>query len=177
MNKSLIQTERLGLRNWTEADITAMIAISSDPLVMEYFPATATPEQTTSFSKRMQEMCDLRKYCYFAVEELATQEMIGFIGLCYQDYEARFTPCVDIGWRLKPSAWGKGYATEGAKACLDYARETLALTEIYSVAVKINTPSIKVMEKIGMDYVETFVHPKLKDNERLRDCVLYRKVF
>ncbi len=178
MNKYLIQTERLGLRNWTEADITAMIAISADPQVMEYFPATATAEQTISFGKRMQEMYNLRKYCYFAVEELATQEMIGFIGLCYQDYEASFTPCVDIGWRLKPTVWGKGYATEGAKACLEYAEQTLGLKEVYSVAVQINTPSIKVMKKIGgMAYVETFVHPKLIDNERLRDCVLYRKVF
>lgn len=170
----LLTTERLLLRNWTEEDITGMVTISANPQVMEYFPATATEQQTRDFCRRMQEMYVSRKYCYFAVEEILTGEMIGFIGLCYQEYEAAFTPCVDIGWRLKPSVWGKGYATEGAKACLEYASDHLKIEEVYSVAVTINKPSIKVMEKIGMRYVETFVHPRLKDNDRLKDCVLYK---
>jgi len=177
MSKNLIETERLGLRNWTVEDIDAMVPISADLKVMAYFPAVATEEQTRNFGKRMQAMYDLRKHCYFAVEELATGEMIGFIGLCYQDYKASFTPCVDIGWRLKTSAWGKGYATEGAKACMEYARAVLKLKEVYAVASEINTSSIKVMEKIGMTLVETFVHPRLVDDERLKNCVLYRKIF
>jgi len=92
----------------------------------------------------------------------------------YQDYEAHFTPCVDIGWRLKKSVWRRGYASEGAKACLDYAFNQLDLKTIYSVASKVNTPSIGVMQKIGMQKDSEFQHPRLMDFERIRDCELYR---
>lgn len=172
----LIQTPRLGLRNWTEQDITDMVAISADPEVMTFFPSPASEQQTRKFLKLMQKMCEQKKYCYFAVEEISTGEMIGFIGLCYQIYEVDFTPCVDIGWRLKKTAWGKGYATEGAKACLDYAFKQIGLEEVYAVAAAVNNPSTHVMKKIGMKYVKSFVHPRLADNERLKKCVLYRKV-
>lgn len=172
----VIKTQRLGLRNWTEQDITAMVAISSDPAVMAFFPATATEGQTQRFLKHMQEMYNRKKYCYFAVEELTSGAMIGFIGLCYQIYESDFTPCVDIGWRLKKTAWGKGYATEGAKACLQYAFQGLKLPRVLAVAPEVNKPSIHVMKKIGMRFVKTFEHPRLLDEKRLKNCVLYESI-
>ncbi len=173
MNKYIITTQRLGLRNWTLSDINPMTEISADPEVMRYFPFTRNKEQTTSFIQKMQELFDEKKYCYFAVDILETQEFIGFIGLCYQDYEVEFAPFVDIGWRLKPSVWGKGYAPEGAAACLKYGFEIIGLEKIYAVATKNNLPSIRVMEKIDMRREKEFIHPYMKDNEKLRWCVLY----
>ena len=168
-----IQTERLGLRNWKASDLKAMTALNQDPKVMQYFPSMPDEAQTLAYIKRMQTQFAKTSYCYFAAEILATQEFIGFIGLMYQDYEAAFTPCVDIGWRLKQSAWGKGYATEGAKACLAYAFNPLKIETIYSVAPIINTPSISVMKKIGMSLSSTFKHPKLGGFPNLETCALY----
>lgn len=168
-----IQTQRLGLRNWKDSDLAAMTAINQDPAVMRYFPSMPDEATTREYIQRMQAQFAENQYCYFAVEILDTREFVGFIGLMYQDYEATFTPCVDIGWRLKQSAWGKGFATEGAKACLDYAFTTLNLPTIYSVAPLVNTPSINVMKKIGMTLSTTFQHPKLGDFPTLETCALY----
>lgn len=169
----LFKSQRLGFRNWEEKDIRKMAVISGDPEVMQYFPATATEKQTRQFIKRMQASYKERGYCYFAVDRLDTGEMLGFIGLMYQDYEVDFTPCVDIGWRLKKSAWRQGFASEGAKACLDFAFHKLNLESVVAVATCVNIPSEGVMQKIGMQKVKEFVHPKMADNERLKDCVLY----
>lgn len=169
----LFTSERLGFRNWLKSDIPSMVAISADPEVMRYFPKTATQKETEAFISRMQQQYSDKGYCYFAVELLATQKFIGFIGLSYQTYDAPFTPCVDIGWRLAPEAWGKGYATEGARACVDYARKSLAMETIYAVATQNNISSVKVMKKIGMQFEYNFDHPLLNDYPELKTCVLY----
>ena len=168
-----IQTQRLGLRNWKKEDLEAMTAINQDSKVMQFFPNMPDRAATKAYIKRMQTQFAKSQYCYFAAEVLATKEFIGFIGIMYQDYEAAFTPCVDIGWRLKQTAWGKGYATEGAKACLEYAFNQLKIPKIYSVAPLINQPSIAVMKKIGMHQVSTFNHPALKQFPTLETCALY----
>ena len=99
--------------------------------------------------------------------------MIGFIGLAYQKYESPFTPAIDIGWRLDPGYWGRGLATEGAKASLEYGLKELKLPQIIAVAVEQNLPSIRVMEKIGLKKVGKFKHPKLKEYPDLEACVAY----
>ncbi|WP_196888636.1 GNAT family N-acetyltransferase [Aureivirga sp. CE67] len=166
-------SKRLGFRNWIDSDIKKMVEINSDSEVMRFFPATVTFEQTQNFIQRMQKMYKERNYCYFAVDELETGNFIGFIGLCYQDYEAEFTPCTDIGWRLDKKYWNKGYATEGAKRCLEYAFDVLELEKIISTAPMINKPSIAVMEKIGMQKILEFKHSKLKDFPKIENCVCY----
>lgn len=171
----LIKTNRLGLRNWKESDITPMTALNQDEEVMRFFPSTVDYNATSEFVKRMQKHQEDYGFCYFAVDILATGEFIGFIGLCHQTYESPYTPHVDIGWRLARSSWGNGYATEGAKACLDFAFSVMKLDRIYSVATEMNTPSIHVMQKIGMQKIDTFDHPKLLNDDRLRRCVLYNK--
>lgn len=176
MKKYSIQTERLGLRNWTEEDIEPMIEISASPIVMRHFPSTASPEQTRAFVRRMKAQFNEHSYCYFAVELLESLEFIGFIGLAYQTYEAPFTPCTDIGWRLHPGYWNKGYATEGAKACLEYGFNQMKLNEIYSVCTHTNTPSEHVMQKIGMEKQYSFIHPALKGNKELENCYLYKMI-
>ena len=169
----LFTSERLGFRNWEDADIPAMAAINADPQVMEFFPATQTVEQTENFVRRMQAQFRAKGFCYFAVDELATGHFIGFIGLSEQTFAADFNPCVDIGWRLATVAWGKGYATEGAQRCLVYGFETTGLHTINAMAPDVNLRSIEVMKKIGMQPVKQFKHPLLAGNERLENCVLY----
>lgn len=107
------------------------------------------------------------------MEVKESKEFIGFIGFHRPSFEADFTPCIEIGWRLKRDAWGKGYATEGAKACLKYGFTELNFKEVYSFTAKINKPSEKVMKKIGMQYVKEFDHPKLEPNNKLCKHVLY----
>lgn len=107
------------------------------------------------------------------MEVKATNEFIGFIGFHTATFESDFTPCIEIGWRLKKEAWGKGYATEGAKACLEYGFEELGFDEIYSFTADINEPSKQVMRKIGLKFLTEFDHPKVDPDSTLREHVLY----
>ena len=142
-DKYLFTSERLGFRNWLDSDIDKMIDISSDPDVMEFFPAIATKIQTVDFIDKMKLMYIEKGYCYFAVDQLKDESFIGFIGLCYQTYESQFTPSVDIGWRLNKRYWNNGLATEGAKKCLDYAFNVIELESIISTTPITNTKSNK----------------------------------
>jgi RimJ/RimL family protein N-acetyltransferase len=171
----LFKSERLGFRNWLPQDLNAMSMINADAAVMEHFAKTQSKDDTANFMTRMQAQYASKKFCYFAVEILATNEFIGFIGLSQQSFDVDFSPYTDIGWRLSRASWGKGYATEGARRCLDYAFDTLRLKEILSTAPKTNTPSIAVMEKIGMTKIKEFAHPMLSDHPKLENCVLYAK--
>jgi RimJ/RimL family protein N-acetyltransferase len=172
-NNYLFKSKRLGFRQWLASDLQQMIEINSDPLVMEYFPFIPSVEQTFEFIQKMKAQFDAKGYCYFPVDKLETNEFIGFIGLSEQNFDSNFTPCIDIGWRLKSSAWNKGFATEGAKACLEYGFEKLKIKSIYSIALIVNGKSVQVMEKIGMKKVKTFMHPLLIDYPLLVECVLF----
>lgn len=169
----IFKSERLGFRNWKHTDIDEMFLINSDKDVMEFFPTFPTKEQTAQFIERMNNQFLDSKFCYFAVDKLENQEFIGFIGLSKQTYDAKFTPCVDIGWRIKSSEWNNGFATEGAKRCLDYAFNDLGIEKVYSVAPKINSKSEHIMTKIGMKKLYEFNHSLLSNDERLKCCVLY----
>jgi RimJ/RimL family protein N-acetyltransferase len=170
----MITTSRLLLRPWRKTDLAAMAAINADERVMKYFPSTQDEEQTKGFMGRQHLLQKERGYCFFAAELLETQEVIGFIGLAYVTMEADFTPCVEIGWRLHPDTWGKGLATEGAKACIDFGFNERDLTEIYSYTPLNNLPSRRIMEKIGMEQFSTFKHPGLGDFPEIEECVVYR---
>lgn len=172
----LFTSKRLGFRNWHDADVAVMAMINADPEVMQYFPSIKTYAETADFVKRMQKEYTDKGYCYFAVETLADKKLIGFVGISEQTFESDFTPFTDIGWRLAKSAWGNGYATEGAKQCLEYAFDVLNIYEVNAIAPVVNLPSISVMKKIGMKEIIDFEHPLLIDNIRLKKCLLYRKV-
>ena len=171
--KYLFKSERLGFRNWLSEDLNDFAKINSDLEVMEHFPKPLTENETREFIQRLQKNYLTNGYNYFAAEILATGELIGFIGLSYQDYEAEFNPSTDIGWRLKKSAWGKGYATEGAKRCLEYAFNDLKLSKVVSVCTVNNTNSENIMKKIGMTKQGMFKHPKLKEYPEYENCYWY----
>lgn len=113
------------------------------------------------------------RFCYFAVEKLFDQELIGFIGLHHQTFKSDFTPCIDIGWRLAKEEWNNGFATEGAKRCLEYGFSDLKLSKIVALCPEINIKSEHIMKKAGMQKILTFEHPFLKDYPLLEKCVLY----
>lgn len=172
----LFCSARLGFRVWRETDLDALTALNANPEVMRYFPGTLTREESAGFLRRMMASQEEDGFCYFAAELRATGTWVGFIGLLRQTYPAPFTPCVDIGWRLLPAAWGQGIATEGATACLAYGFDVLGLPEIVAVTPQLNQPSIRVMEKSGMRYWLTFDHPKIAVDSPLRTCVVYRSI-
>lgn len=171
-----LSTERLLLRRWTAADIAPFAALNADPVVMERFPATLTLDQTKSFVAAAEAHFEREGFGLWVAELIATGEMIGFIGLSIPRFEAHFTPCVEIGWRLAHKYWGRGYAPEGASAVLNDAFTRLNLEEVVSFTSTLNSNSIRVMEKIGMkrDPSEDFDHPRVEEGHHLRRHVLYR---
>lgn len=174
MNKQYIfKSERLGFRNWIASDKLKMAEINADPKVMEYFPSTQNFQQTEAFIERMQKQFIENGFCYFAVDKLSDHKFIGFIGIAEQTFLSDFTPCVDIGWRLSQDEWGKGFATEGAKKCLNFAFNDIGLKKIMSICPIINDKSEHVMEKLGMIKTMTFNHPLLEKYKELESCVLY----
>lgn len=172
-DKYIFKSQRLGFRNWTENDLTELSKLNADLEVMEHFPKTLTEKESAGLIRRFQNHYDKNGYNYFATEILDTGEFIGFIGLAYQEYETEFTPATDIGWRLKRSAWGKGYATEGAKRCLEFAFSELGLEKVVSTCTIGNKNSEKVMKKIGMSKKGEFNHPKLKEYPEYEKCIWY----
>ncbi|MEE9437962.1 MAG: GNAT family N-acetyltransferase [Saprospiraceae bacterium] len=172
-NEYIFKSERLGFRNWTNNDLREFTEINADPEVMEHFPSTLSEKETEDLIQRLKKHFEEREYTYFATEILKTGELIGFIGLAYQTYETEFCPATDIGWRLKKTAWGKGYATEGAEKCIEYAFEELKISKIFSVCTVNNRNSENVMKKIGMTKKGEFNHPKLKDYPEYERCLWY----
>lgn len=170
----ILKSERLGFRNWTKSDLTELAKINADPEVMEYFPKLLTEKETSEFIDRLIKHYDNNGYNYFATEILETGELIGFIGLAFQDYKTDFTPAIDIGWRLKKNAWGKGFATEGANKIFEFGFSELNLDKIISTCTEKNSKSENIMKKIGMDKIGEFNHPKLKEYPEYQKCVCYR---
>ena len=172
----IIETDRLILRTWVDADLESMFAINQDPKVMEYFPELQDLETTKKLIVRINSHFEKYGYTVYATERKDSGEFIGFIGLFTPEFESHFTPATEIGWRLSSNHWGQGFATEGAKAVLDYAFRELKIPEIVSFTAAGNAKSIRVMQKIGLQHNEAddFDHPKLDDTSPLKRHVLYR---
>ncbi len=169
----LFKTQRLGFRPWRETDLESLAALNADPVAMEYFPVTLTRDETAAMIARFSAHFEEHGYCFFPVDLLETGECIGFIGLSNPRFESYFTPCVEIGWRLSRSVWGKGLATEGALGCLEYAFSSLDIPRIYSFTSVYNHRSQRVMIKAGMEKVGEFDHPSIPEGHWLQRHVLY----
>ena len=169
----IFKSERLGFRDWTEYDLKQLQIMNSDTEVMEHFPKILTKKENKVLFEKLKLHYKKHNHTYFATEILESGEFIGFIGLAFQDYKTDFTPSVDIGWRLKKSAWGKGFATEGAKKCLDFGFNKLNLDNIISTCTEKNFKSENVMKKIGMEKIGEFNHPELKEFPDYEKCLCY----
>lgn len=171
-----LRTARLRLRTFCDADLAPFAALNADPQVMEHYPSTLNREQSDATVQRILAHLRDRGFGLWAVELAAPAEFIGFVGLQVPPFTAHFTPCVEIGWRLARAHWGHGYATEGARAALEFGFTQLGLAEIVAMTVPANQRSRRVMEKLGMTYspADDFDHPRLAPGHRLERHVLYR---
>jgi ribosomal-protein-alanine N-acetyltransferase len=169
-------TPRLHLRRWRDEDREPFQAINADPRVMEFMPAPLSAQQSDGLIARIEQHFDRLGFGAFAAELLEDKSLIGFIGLNIPSFFAPFMPAVEIGWRLSAGYWGRGLATEGARAVVDHAFNTLQLDSLVSFTVPENLRSRRVMEKLGMthDSADNFDHPSLPDGHPLRRHVLYR---
>jgi ribosomal-protein-alanine N-acetyltransferase len=143
---------------------------------MEHFPSPLSREQSDAMVDRMEAGWEQRGFGLWALEVVGGPPFIGFAGLSLPAFDAHFTPAVEVGWRLAREHWGQGFATEAARAALDYGFTTLDLNEIVSFTVSTNTRSIAVMERLGMTHVpaDDFDHPRIAPGHPLRRHVLYR---
>lgn len=172
----VLQTPRLLLREWSPADRSPFASLNADPAVMEHFPSTLTREESDSLALRIERHFEEHGFGLWAMELKGEAAFIGFTGLLVPSFEAPFTPCVEIGWRLARPYWGRGLATEAAREVLRFGFTQLDLREIVSFTVPDNLRSRGVMEKLGMvrDPADDFEHPSLPPGHRLRRHVLYR---
>jgi ribosomal-protein-alanine N-acetyltransferase len=172
-----LQTERLKLRPWREADRKTFARFNADPEVMRYFPGRLSEDESDSLAQRIQAHIEEHGWGLWAVEVVGVARFAGFIGLAAPRFEAHFTPCIEVGWRLGTEYWGCGYATEGARAALTFGFTDLGLPEIVSLTSEINVRSRRVMERLGMarHAGDDFDHPLLPPGHPLRRHVLYRK--
>ena len=151
--------------------------MNADPGVMEFFyEGTMDRAASDALVDRIEKHFDEKGFRAWAMEVPGVAPFIGFTGLSVPRFTAHFTPCVEIGWRLAPAYWGRGYATEAAKLALDHGFVPLELEEIVSFTAVTNERSRAVMERIGMrrDPSDDFDYPGIPEGHALRPHVLYR---
>ncbi|MEL0277664.1 MAG: GNAT family N-acetyltransferase [Deltaproteobacteria bacterium] len=174
--KHSLFTSRLKLTVFSQSHLSELVRLNADPEVMRYFPATLNPEESVALLQRIIEHQRINGYSLFALHQKESDAFVGWCGLMKVPFSAHFTPAVEIGWRLNKIFWGKGLAPEAARSVLRFGFLELGLSEIVSFTAELNQPSLRVMQKIGMQCnpEDTFDHPKLPVNHPLQRHILYR---
>ena len=173
----VLRSGRVLLRGWRVEDLEPFAAMNADLHVMEHYPAPLTRAQSDALVlERIVPAFAEHGYGLWAVEVPGVSPFIGFVGLQAPGFEAHFTPCIEIGWRLAALYWGHGYATEAARAALAFGFAEAGLEEIVSFTVPANRRSIALMERLEMTYAGEFEHPNLLPGDPLRTHVLYTLV-
>ncbi|BBL76468.1 GNAT family N-acetyltransferase [Methylomagnum ishizawai] len=168
-----LETPRLHLRPWLPADRVPFAALNADPKVMEYFPAPLSRAESDALADRCQALIEARGWGFWAVERQDGGGFIGMVGLHTPD-GLPFPPCVEVGWRLAFRHWGRGYATEAARAAVAFGFGTLDLPDIVAFTAETNLRSRRVMRRLGMAEAGGFDHPKVAEGSPLRRHRLYR---
>lgn len=170
-----LKTERLLLRKWRDDDLTDFAALNADPEVMEFFADVLDTKESNELAKEIIKRINENGWGFWAVELLSDNSFIGFVGLNKPSYDVPVDLCIEIGWRLAKKYWGHGYATEAAKASLEFAFNELKLDKVYSFASVGNKRSCAVMERLNMVDTNTpFQHPMIPEGSPLREHVLYK---
>jgi RimJ/RimL family protein N-acetyltransferase len=166
--------ETVALRQWTEDDLAPFAALNADPNAMRFFPARLTRDETAAMIARLRSAIAERGWGLWAVE--VDGAFAGMCGLNPPRFTAAFTPCTEIGWRLLPQFWGRGLAFRAATQALRFGFERLQLAEIVSFTAVPNTPSRRLMERLGFvrDERGDFDHPMIPAGHPLARHVLYR---
>ena len=169
-------TERTLLRRWRPEDLEPFAAINADPAVMEHFPATLTRGQSAASIDWIEAGIEERGWGLWALELPGEAPFIGFVGIQPAPDELPFAPAVEIGWRLAVPFWGRGLASEAARAAMAFAFVDAGLERLVSFTARTNRRSMRVMEGLGMtrDPGEDFENPRIAAGHRLRPHVLYR---
>jgi RimJ/RimL family protein N-acetyltransferase len=173
---TVLQTPRLLLRRWRRSDRAPFAAMNADPAVMQFYPALLSAAESDALADAIEGALAARGFGSWALEIPGVAPFAGFVGLSVPSFAAPFTPCVEIGWRLARAQWGRGYATEAARAVLAHAWHAVGLDEVVSFTATGNVRSRAVMARLGMrhDPVDDFDHPRLPAGHPLRRHVLYR---
>lgn len=173
----ILETERLSLRTWEAAHAEPFLKINQDPQVLEYLDLFIPKnlEETHAVIDRQNRQQARKGYAFWATQLKKTGELIGFVGLDAARERLPCAPAVKIGWRLGSAYWGKGYATEAARAALAYGLKELKLEEIVAIVVPDNKRSIRVIERLGMqrDASRDFMHPYSPPGHPLAWHILY----
>ncbi|MGB6517537.1 MAG: GNAT family N-acetyltransferase, partial [Candidatus Cybelea sp.] len=171
-----IETPRLMLRAWCDADVEPWVAMNADLRVTEFLGRAYTRELSEASAAAIRRALDENGYGWWAVEVREGAAFAGVIALQKVPFSAAFTPATEIGWRFSFENWGRGYATEGAKAALDFAFTELHWNEVIAFTAATNLRSQRVMQRLGMTHnpADDFDHPKLEPDDPLRRHVLYR---
>jgi RimJ/RimL family protein N-acetyltransferase len=170
-----LRGERVLLRGWEPEDLAPFAAMNADPRVVEHYPAPLSRGESDAFvHERIARQFAELGFGLWAVEVPGVAPFVGYVGLSVHTFDADFTPCVEIGWRLAFEHWGRGYATEAARVAIEFGFEQVGLDEIVSFTTPANRRSVAVMERLGMTYAGEFEHPRLPPEHRLRRHVLYR---
>lgn len=168
------ETERLIARDWCDTDTEMLIKMNSDKEVMKYFLEIKNREEILSDLKIIKDEIETYGYGLFAFEEKASGSFIGYLGLHHITFDVDFAPAIEIAWRFDKMYWNRGYATERAIKCFQFAKEQCQLKNIYAFTSLLNKPSQRVMQKSGMEYVKQFNHPSVPREHPLLEHVLYR---
>jgi RimJ/RimL family protein N-acetyltransferase len=169
----IIETERLTLRNWKKEDTVPFIEMCADRKVMEFLSEPLNPDEARITIRRIRDHFKEHSFGLYVLEKKDSKTFIGFTGFMIPNFEHFFTPCIEIGWRIKSDEWNMGYATEAAMACLNYGFNRLAFDMVHSFTSIHNQASQRVMQKIGLKNKGKFIHPMLPPNHFLSEHVLY----
>jgi ribosomal-protein-alanine N-acetyltransferase len=170
----VVDGPRLRLRPWRDGDADAFAALNADPAVMRHFAEPLSRAESDAMLARVRAHQAEHGFCFWAAERRPHGRLVGFCGLQRVPFEARFTPAVEIGWRLFPAHWGQGLAREAAELALGAAFGPLALGEVVAFTVPANAPSWGLMRRLGMRPEGAFEHPRLPEGHPLRPHLLYR---
>lgn len=169
-----LRTSRLLLRGWRASDRAPFAEMSADAEAVRHYPSLLSRAESDARLDAYEAEWTRSGLGKWAVEIPEIAPFAGSVGLSTLTFEASFTPCVEVGWRLARPFWGNGYATEAARAALVFGFQQLCLPEIVAFTIRANTRSLRVMEKLGMTFLGEFDHPMFPDGHRLRRHVLYR---
>jgi ribosomal-protein-alanine N-acetyltransferase len=156
--KKLVTT-RLVLKPFTEKDVKGVFELDSDTLVHKYLgnqPLLDNEEQALEVIQFIQSQYEKNGLGRYATFEKQTDEFIGWTGLKWETGEWSDFPYYDIGYRLIPRYWGKGYATEASVECLRYGFQELDLPAIYGAAENENKASNRILQKCGLKHLGKF---------------------
>ena len=175
MAEVFIETDRLLLRQWRDADREPFARMNADPIVMEFFVSTLTRQESDAFAARIADRIARDNYGLFAVERKDDGAFLGFTGFSSAPERTPVASEIEIGWRIAQQYWRRGYAVEAASACRDWFWEHMSAPRLVSFTSAANRPSRNLMRKLGLERRADldFDYPGIDPDNGLRRQVVY----